>query len=77
MSSWPARVCLDCALCAGGGQPESPEPSWPGLPEGLLVLLASDAEEHYAPPGTPCSACGSQLGGARFDALLELSSEAL
>ena len=68
-------VCTDCLiLAANGDMPADPDPT---QPEPLALWLNSpvipgDAELGFS--WQPCEGCGSQLGGDRYQAFVDLTA---
>lgn len=68
-----AEVCVDCAMYWANG--EFPEgvtferemelATCPGVPDNCTVAIGDDAGFSWS----PCEACGSKLGGDRFEAV--------
>lgn len=59
------RICVDCFMDSHGVL-ETPDPEWPGIPENVTVRSWYVGETHFS--WNPCDACGSPLGGDRFEA---------
>lgn len=70
----PVSVCIDCALLAANDEPPLDRADTEPAPLALLdagdtlVVGSADEEPHFS--WSPCQACGSTLGGDRFDAVI-------